>query len=339
MKTSLVSILILLVASSFTDGSLQQRAAPIIVEGYTMGTTYHVIYFDEAGRNFKNAIDSLLVLVNKSINTYDPGSEVSRFNKSEKGVIINLPYLFPPLAKAKQIYSESEGAFDPTVMPLVNAWGFGAKKSLRPTPQQVDSIRKFTGFDQIIITEGQVSKSDPRVQLDFGGIGQGYGADVLLDFLRLKGIENFLVEIGGEGFASGKNLSKSKPWEIGILDPNSTMENQFFKAYASLHNRAFTTSGNYFNYREVDGKKYGHTIDPKTGYPIQHDLLSASVFADDCSTADAWATAFMVMGVKKSIEKLKKLPRIDALLIYTSTSGKIETYITPGAKPFIRLEP
>jgi FAD:protein FMN transferase len=340
MKISWVSIIILFVASSFTDGSSHRHVPPVVVEGYTMGTTYHVTYFDDdAGRNFKNEIDSLLVLVNKSINTYDSGSEVSAFNRSKNGVTVNLPYLFPPLAKAKEIYSESDGAFDPTVMPLVNAWGFGPKKSFRPTPQQLDSILEFTGFDQIIVTEREISKLDPRVQLDFGGIGQGYGVDVISDFLRLKGIENFLVEIGGEGFASGKNLSKGKPWEIGILDPNSIIENQFFKAYASLHNRAFTTSGNYFNYREIDGKKYGHTIDPKTGNPIQHELLSASVFASDCSTADAWATAFMVMGVPKSIEKLKKMPHVDALLIYTSAFGKIETYITPGAKHFIRLEP
>ena len=166
----------------------------------------------------------------------------------------------------------------------------------------------------------------------------GYGADVVTEFLKSKGITNMLVELGGEGMAVGKNLKSEKPWEIGILDPNSTQENQFFKAYISLENKSFTTSGNYFNYREVDGKKYSHTIDPFTGYPAQRAILSASIFSADCTTADAWGTALMVMGHEKAIELLKQHPEIDALLIYTSPQGKMETYITSGVTSFIRLE-
>jgi len=312
---------------------------PIKVEGKTMGTTYHVTYFDKKNRDFKSAIDSLLVVVNKSINNYDSTSEVSRFNRSKAGIAINLPYFFPPIEKAKEIFQASNGAFDPTVMPLVNAWGFGAGKQINPDSAQIDSIKTFVGFEKVRFTKDSIWKSEPRVQLDFGGIGQGYGADVITDFLRAKGISNMLVELGGEGMAVGKNIKTGKSWEIGILDPNSTYENQFFKAYISLKDKSFTTSGNYFNYRQIDGKKYSHTIDPDTGFPAQHAILSASIFATDCTTADAWGTAMMVMGHEKAIELVKKHPELDVLLMYSNAAGKVETFMTPGIQSFVKLEP
>lgn len=312
---------------------------PFRIEGRTMGTTYHITYFDKRGRDFKNSVDSLLVVLNKSINNYDPDSEVSQFNNSPLGVPIKLPYLHRPVQKAGEVYSLSQGAFDPTVMPLVNAWGFGPGKQIDPDSAQVDSIRAFVGFNKIKLTEDSVVKLDPRVQLDFGGIGQGYGADVITEFLQSKDITDMLVELGGEGMALGKNLKTGKPWEIGILDPNSTVENQFFKAYVSLKNKSFTTSGNYFNYHEINGKKYSHTIDPYTGFPAERAILSASVFAADCTTADAWGTALMVMGHEKAIPLLKDHPELEVLLIYSTPDGKVETYITQSLSPFVKLEP
>ena len=316
-----------------------QVSEPIKVEGKTMGTTYHITYFDEVKRDFKNSIDSLLVVVNKSINNYDSTSEVSRFNLSKRGIRIEFPYFFPSIKKSKEVFEASNGAFDPTVMPLVNAWGFGAGKQINPDSAQIDSIKTFVGFDKIRFGADSILKSEPRVQLDFGGIGQGYGADVITSFLKSKGITNMLVELGGEGMAVGKNLKTDKSWEIGILDPNSTYENQFFKAYVALSDQSFTTSGNYFNYREIDGKKYSHTIDPSTGYPAQRPILSASIFTTDCITADAWGTAMMVMGHEKAIELLKNHPELDVLLIYSTPTGKMETYITPRILPFVKLEP
>jgi thiamine biosynthesis lipoprotein len=336
MKIALFSFIVLITSLSVVNRDLP--TTPIYLDGRTMGTTYHIVYFDEGKRNFGVAIDSLLNLVNRSISTYDQRSEVSEFNRSTRGITYKLPYLYPPLKKAREIYEASDGAFDPTVMPLVKAWGFSASEPRNLTPAQVDSILQTVGFDKLILTESGITKKDTRVQLDFGGIGQGYGADVIADFLRSKGVENFLVELGGEGLAIGRNIEKNRAWEIGILDPQSTREDQFFKAYVSLQNRSYTTSGNYFNYREVNGKRYGHTLDPKTGYPVQHEILSASVFADDCATADAWATAFMAMGLQKSIDKLEKLKGVDALFIYTAPSGKIETYLTPALKSSVRLE-
>lgn len=309
------------------------------IEGETMATTYHVSYFDPQNRNFKASIDSLLILVNKSINNYDTASEVSRFNRSAEGVDLKLPYLFPALTIAQKVFTESNGAFDMTVMPLVNAWGFGPAQKVRPDSTKIDSLKSLIGFEKISLSEKRITKSDPRVQLDFGGIGQGYGADVIAQFLKAKGIENMLVELGGEGLAFGMNLETKKIWEIGILDPNSTRDNQFFKAYASLSNKAFTTSGSYFNYREVDGKKFSHTIDPETGYPANRALLSATVFAADCTTADAWGTALMVMGHEQAIEILKAHPELDMLLLYTNGEGKLESYVTDGIKNSVTINP
>lgn len=309
------------------------------IEGKTMGTSYHIIYFDPESRDFKGDVDSLLLVVNKSINNYDSTSEVSQFNRNPRGFAFLLPYFYDPVEKALAVNGASDGAFDPTVMPLVNAWGFGPGRQINPDSIQIDSIKAFVGFHKIKLTKDSLIKLDPRVQFDFGGIGQGYGADVVTDFLKSKGITDMLVELGGEGMAVGKNLKTNKAWEIGILDPNSTYQNQFFKAYVALKDKSFTTSGNYFNYRETDGVKYSHTIDPQSGVPARRSILSASVFAEDCTLADVWGTAFMVMGHEKAIEILKKHPELDALLIYSSPDGKMETYMTPGIRPYVKLEP
>lgn len=303
------------------------------IEGETMATTYHVTYLDPEGRNFKASIDSVLVLVNKSINTYDPAAEISVFNKSKTGIKLTLPYLLPPLRKALEVNKASDGAFDPTVMPLVNAWGFGPVKGDLPDSAKVDSLRTLVGFDKVQFNNDSVWKSDSRSQLDFGGIGQGYGADVIANLLKSKGVENMFVELGGEGMAYGHN-PEGKPWHIGILDPENTDR---FKAYISLNNRAFTTSGNYYNYREVNGQRFSHTIDPETGHPAQRAILSATVFAPDCTTADAWATAIMVMGHEKAIEVLKEHPELDAFLVY-STSAGTKWFVTDAISKQIEIQ-
>ena len=309
----------------------------IKIEGYTMGTTYRVIYFDKEKRDFKRPIDSLLMLVNKSINTYDSSSEVSLFNKGVS-FEFNLPYLSPPLKIGKQVFEESGGAFDMTVMPLVNAWGFGPGKVLNMDSAKVDSLKEFVGFEKLVLTKDGISKKDERAQLDFGGIGQGYGADVIGDFLKSEGISDFLVELGGEGYAAGNNRATNKPWTIGILDPRSTRENQFYKAYVTVTDRSYTTSGNYFNYREVDGQRYSHTIDPSTGFPAQHAILSASLFTDDCTTADAWATAFIVMGHERAIEWVRSHSKIDAIIMYSSKDNGVELFISDGIKSQVTVE-
>jgi thiamine biosynthesis lipoprotein len=338
IKNALYSLLLIAVFFGIWKWRQHARPVPVKLEGQTMATTYHVTYFDPQQRNFKASIDSLLVEVNRAINNYDSTSEISRFNASPRAFVFRSPHLRQCLVTAREVVMGSQGAFDPTVMPLVNAWGFGPKKGALPDSATVQSLLALVGFEKLQFNQDSIWKSDPRVQLDFGGIGQGYGADVIANFLKSKGIEHMLVELGGEGLAAGQNLQTQKPWEIGILDPNSTYDHQFFKAFASLENLAFTTSGNYFNFREVDGRKFSHTIDPESGYPVQHALLSASVFTKEAVLADAWATALMVMGHEKAIDLLGAHPELDALLIYSTNDG-MTTFATEKIKSRLRIEP
>lgn len=330
---------VILLVSLFIVYQYRKRSTDLIfLEGKTMGTTYHITYFDKEQRNFKQQIDSILDRVNRSINTYLPQSEVTRFNKGAGAVKFELPYLRQLLERSQEIVSASSGAFDPTVMPLVNAWGFGPAEPLNPDNLEIDSIREFVGFEKVLFNSDSVWKTDVRTQLDFGGIGQGYGADVVADFLKGKGITDVLVEIGGEGMALGRNPKSGKPWEIGVLDPNSTPEKQFFKAYVTLENKSFTTSGSYFNYREIDGKKFSHTIDPQSGYPINTPLLSVSVFSDNATSADGWATALMVMGVDRAKQFLQNQSDLDAILMYSGEDGKIDVFVTSGIKNQVTIK-
>lgn len=334
---NLLYSLVLLVAIVIVYFYRQHRSAPVQIEGHTMGTTYHITYFDKQKRNFKPQIDSLLIAVNAGINTYQKDSEVSRFNRATKSFRFEQNYFREMLERSLPVVKESGGAFDPTVMPLVNAWGFGPAQPLYAEIPDVDSIRNFVGFEKIGFNADSVWKTDPRVQLDFGGIGQGYGADVITAFLKQQGIQDMLVEIGGEGMACGMNRQTGRPWQIGILDPNSTRNNRLFKAYVYLQNESFTTSGGYFNYREIDGRKYTHTIDPNTGYPVNNPLLSVSLFTKDATSADGWATALMVMGPEKAREVLEKQTHMQGILMYTNESGGMEVYVTPGLTNRVKI--
>ncbi|MDZ4715097.1 MAG: FAD:protein FMN transferase [Cytophagales bacterium] len=338
LKNSLYALGLLVAIWAVWKYRQLDRPSPLRLEGKTMGTTYHITYFDEHGRNFQFAVDSLLEVVNQSINTYDPSSEISQFNRARRSFVFRLPYFLPPLKKSLQVVAGSHGAYDPTVGPLVNAWGFGAEKILRPDTAAILDIRPYVGFEKISFNNDSIWKSDPRVQVDFGAIGQGYGADVIADFFRSQLIGNFFIELGGEGVASGKNLRENRSWEIGILDPHSDFPEQSLMATAMLNDIGYSTSGNYFNFREVDGRKYAHTIDPVSGFPIQRELLSATVFASDCSTADAWATAFMAMGHVQGIELLKDHPELMVYFIYSDPEG-VKTFTSGNLADNVRIRP
>jgi FAD:protein FMN transferase len=337
MKYFVLGIFCFLVLKDSSSQPMKDGNA-IKVDGRTMGTTYSVIYFDGRGRDFKTSIDSLLEEVNKGINNYDPQSEVSKFNSSKTGIDSKSIYFREALQRSLLFAETSNGNFDPTVMPLVNLWGFGPDKRKSPTPAKIDSIRKFVGYKLVTIDQHLISKKHQNVQIDFGGIGQGYGVDVVADFLRAKNVRNFLIELGGEGFASGINLENNSQWKIGIIDPLSPKDEQQLMGYAVVKDEAFTTSGNYFNYRIIDGKKYGHTISPFTGFPIEHDLISVSLFATDCTTADAWDTAFLASGKEKTIEFLNREKKLNAVLVYLE-NGKPAVFVSENIKDRIFLEP
>jgi thiamine biosynthesis lipoprotein len=302
----------------------------IQLEGKTMGTSYHISYIDPKNRNFKTAIDSLLVLFNNSLSTYQNDSEISKFNQ-DTVFTFKLPFFYPVLAKSKEIYELSEGAFDPTVASLVNFWGWGFKNFKTNSPEQksVDSLLQYVNFGKYIqFDTQQIRKTKRGVMLDFNAIAQGYGVDIVVDFLKSQGIENQLVEIGGEVVARGKN-AKGKPWRIGINNPQDSLSNQLF-ASLELENRGLATSGNYRRFYIKDGKKYAHTLNPKTGFPVLHSLLSATVIAKDAMTADAMATVFMVVGLEKAQAILQKRNDLEAYLIFVDAKGELKTFATAG---------
>lgn len=316
----------------------QGNDVPIMtISGETMGTTYHISYFDEEKRDFKQGVDSLLIVFNNSLNTYLPHSEISQFN-STGSFTFELPYFHPVLQSSQKIVSMTFGAFDPTVMPLVNVWGFGPEQNIDIDSVTIDSLRQYVGFEEkITFDASQVSKQNMGSTLDFSAIAKGYGVDVVTEYLQSQGAQNIFVEIGGEVSIKGKNINTDKPWKIAIINPESEITKPDFIAYATLIDQAVATSANNFNYRIIDGKKYSHTLNPKTGYPIVHEILSATVFAKDCMTADALATSFMVMGHEKAIKLVDEQSGIDAFIIYSNPAGEISTYISEGIKEQIEL--
>ena len=299
------------------------------ITGTTMGTIgYNVKYIDtKNGQNYKAGIDSLLAAFNQSLSTYIPDSEISRFNNNTL-LKFESTFFWPVLNESKRVYEVTNGAFDPTVMPLVNAWGFGPDKIERPDSSMIEGLKKQVGFDHIFFDSLAICKLEEGVKLDFSAIAKGYAVDLVLEYLESKEIDNIFVEIGGEVAAKGANTAEDKPWSVGVEDPTKSLGNRTLFSAFSIKNKAVATSGNYRNFYLVDGKKISHTISPHTGYPVVHSLLSASVFADKCIKADAYATAFMVLGVEKSIEIIENMAGLEAFLIFSDQQGQLQTYIS-----------
>ncbi len=312
-----------------------------ILAGKTMGTTYSIKYLDKQMRNFQAKIDQLLVEVNADVSTYEPESFITRFNKSKEeiqyfNILDNktkLPIHFKAnFEKSKEVFKNSNGFFDPTIMPIVNYWGFGytEKRAVKDVDKiKVDSLMEFVGFDKInqrSTKEGWVflNKEKSGIQLDFSAIAKGYGVDAVAQFLESNNVENYYVEIGGELIVKGKN-PENKWWTIGVNVPVEGASVTEIQSIVELKNQAVATSGNYRNFYEVDGVKYAHTINPKTGFPEKNTLLSATIFAKDCMTADAYATACMTMGLDRGKSMIEKLEGIDAYFLYSDQSGDIQT--------------
>lgn len=306
------------------------------ITGQTMGTIdYNVKYMGVSAPNYKASIDSLLVAFNQSLSTYIPDSEISQLNRT--GHLDNPSRMFLDVLEcSREVYENTGGAFDPTVGPLVSAWGFGANRQPDvPDSSEIDSLLRFVGFEKLTFSEKAVTM-DSGMYLDFSAIAKGYAVDVVVLFLERKGFRNYMVEIGGEVRAKGEN-EKNEVWKIGIDHPLPVAADRELLAIAQLKDRSMATSGNYRNYYQVDGRTIAHTVDPRTGYNTSHTLLSASVFAPDCMTADAYATAFMVLGLNESEELIRELD-LDAFLIYQDTSGKLASSVSEGLQAFISLD-
>lgn len=337
---SIVLLLMVAIVYLYRQNTTVPQAEPeplssgrLVLSGSTMGTSYRVVYLDQLERNFQNSVDSLLIVFNQSLSTYIPDSEISRFNKGDS-LVFESPFFYPVLVSSQEIFNLTGGAFDPTVGPLVNLWGFGPEG-----PQLKDSLRiaqllPLVDFNNIVFDEQQVKKIKPGVYLDFSANAKGYGVDIVAEFLYSQGIENYLVEIGGELVARGVN-EKGELWKVGVSRPEEEGRAEDLFSVIALNNLAMATSGNYRNYYEADGMKISHTIDPKTGRPVRHGLLSATVIAEDCMTADALATALMVMGTEKAIALQKKQGDFEIFLIYSDGEGDLSSYVSEGLKPYL----
>ncbi|MCE7061040.1 FAD:protein FMN transferase [Dyadobacter sp. CY343] len=306
----------------------------ISISGEAQGTTYHIKYFDRQNRNFKVQIDSILSDFDKCLSLYRKDSEIVAFNNSTGSHRFRSDYFYPVLQKSLEIYAATNGAFDPTIMPLTEALGFGAKRT-DPELANVDSLLQYVGFDKINFNADSISKVNAGVRIDMNGIAQGYSVDIVSTFLRSRDINRFMVEIGGEVVCSG-NKDENLPWVAGIENP--LKRGQLF-ATAKLSNLAMTTAGNYNNHFTRNGRVFNHIINPKTGSMEETSLLSVTVFAKDAMTADGYDTAFFVMGLDATKEFLSTQNDLEAYLIYTDEKGKTASYVTKGMKDFIKEIP
>jgi len=309
---------------------MHQRSMPYRVSsGLIFGTTYHITY--QCDSDLSASIHRELTSVDDALSPFNEHSIITAVNNNRPTVLNDM--FRDVFQRAAEISKDTEGAFDITVAPLVNAWGFGFKSGQHPTPQQVDSLRSLVGWQKVTIKGGRVVKQQSGTMLDCSAIAKGYGADVVARLLRSRGVDNYMVEIGGEVVTRGVNAQRL-PWRIGVTKPSEdaqTSEGEL-QTVLNVTDKAMATSGNYRNFYYKDGKRYAHTIDPKTGYPVEHSLLSATVLAGDCATADAYATSFMVMGIERAKAVLQRHPELMAYFIYSGDGGKLCVWASPSLK-------
>ena len=330
MNKIIITFCLLLSLSS----RLFSQQEPVKISGEAQGTTYHITYFDDSSRNFQTDIDKLLADFNKSVSVYDSTSIITRVNNNDKDVKLDKFFVFC-FNKAMEVSRATDGAFDVTVGPLVKGWGFSFKKKAKMDSSMVDSLLKFIGYKMVKIKNGKVIKKDSRITLDFNALAQGYSVDLVSELLDSKKVNNYIVEIGGEVYAKGKKPNGDN-WKVGIEKPIDNPEGENpLKAIAKLENKSLNTSGNYRKFYIENGVRYSHEINPKTGYPAHNILLSATVLANDCITSDAFATAFMVMGLEKTITFLTTHRDLAVYLIYSDVDGKFGVYESPELKEIV----
>ena len=301
-------------------------------EGMVFGTVYKITY--QHADDLQNDIKQALMEVDNSLSPYNPNSIITRINHNEDTVLNE--HFTQVFTLAEKISQETDGAFDITVAPLVNAWGFGFKHSIDIDPSVIDSLKSFVGYRKVRLENSKVVKDDERVMLDCSAIAKGYGVDRVARLLDQKGVKHYMVDIGGEVVLKGKN-PRMKTWRIGINKPieDSLSINQELQTILEVTGVGMATSGNYRKFYYKDGKRYAHTIDPREGTPVQHNILSATVIAPDCTTADAYATAFMVMGLEQAKTFCEEHPELNAYLICDGEGDGYEIYYTPGLESFI----
>lgn len=317
-----------------------ETADEITLRGEAFGTAYAVKYYDAAADApvVQKGIDSVIYRVNKSMSTYIPQSDISKINRGDTTVVVDEMFK-EVFALSRKVYETTNHYFDPTVGGLRNAYGFGDTKPIAVIDRaRLDSMMQYVGLDKIAISpNGKVSKNYPEVYLDFNAIAKGYGIDRIAVYLKSRGLQHFLIELGGEVRGSGFNQSSLKPWTVGVESVNSQQENRSHVAVVALENLSMASSGNYRKNR-IDaqtGQQYVHTINPLTGSAEKSDVLGATVIAKDCATADAYATAFMAMGLEKSKTVLFNINDVEAYLVFAKGNDSTGTYVTAGFKKLL----
>ena len=297
--------------------------------GMVFGTTYNITY--QCDSNLHNSIIRELEKVDEALSPFNKKSVITAVNNNHD---IEVNDMFADVfLLAQKISDDTSGDFDITVAPLVNAWGFGFKNGTQPTKHNIDSLKNIIGYKKVRLEGRKVVKKDKRLMLDCSSIAKGYGSDVVARFLQKRGVKNYMVEIGGEIVTKGIS-PKRVPWKIGVTRPvdDSLSVSKELQSVINVTDKAMATSGNYRNFYYKNGKKYAHTSDPHTGYPVPHNILSATVIADNCATADAYATAFMVMGLEKAQKLLERHPELMAYFIYSDKDGKNKTWCSEKLK-------
>jgi len=301
--------------------------------GNALGTTYNISYFSsDIIPEIEKGLDSVFKEINTSMSTYIPLSDISKINAGDSTIVVDK--MFKEVFNlSKKIYEKTNGYFDPTVGKLVNAWGFGPKElKLKMTEHTVDSLRQYVGFSKVELTkEGTLRKQNANITLDFNAVAKGYCVDRIAVYLDSKNIENYLVELGGELVAKGKHLNKKTLWTVGIDNPNQK-ETRTLISTLQLKNKGMATSGNYRKFRidSLTGEKYVHTINALTGYTQSTNVLSVSVLAHNCATADAYATAFMAMSLEETKKVLQSNNDLEGYVLYSTSKDSILTYETEG---------
>ena len=320
-QITLVALLFVLFSCKENPKAVKSSSENTKVSGPVFGTSFSVIYNSDI--DYSKQFDSLFTVINRSMSTYIPDSDLSKLNRNEDVVIDD--HFKRVFLASKKIYESTEGVFDPTIGNVVNAWNFGAEKNKFLTDSTtIDSLMRFVGFDKVTMIDHKVKKH-PQAYIEFNAIAKGYGVDVIANFLEDKNIDNYLVEIGGEIRSSGINIEKDSPWRVGLDQPRFDGQQSVLKGI-SLTNVGMATSGTYRKFKtDEQGNRYAHIINTKTGYPSKTNILSVSVIAEDCMTADAYATAFQAMGIEKVTEFLKSHPELKVFLVFENENKELET--------------
>ena len=313
--------------------SCGRQSHKIVLQGLAQGSYYAVTYYDAENRNFQPEIDSIFHAVDMSVNLWVDSSIISKVNRNED---VTLDSIFLDNFRiAMETARLSDGYFDPTISPIVAAWGFSYKSGDSITPQLIDSLKQLVDYRKIRIENGMVVKENPEMKLDFNAIAQGYTSDLIAAFLESRGIKNYLVDTGGEIMARGSKPN-GQPWIVGIEKPAENWDSeQVVQTRITLRDKGLVTSGSTRKYTERNGRRYSHCIDPKTGYPVEHNVLSATVLAENSVWADALASICMVMGMEKSLPLIESIDGVEAYYIFVNEQNELETFATEGFRELI----